>query len=133
MTRQTSKGPTLMGGTSPLLRKAMFGVVMGLAVLVGFENRWRSQGGGTGTQIAFAAARPICPTVRAYTPSASVADGARAIDNAALRRAADLIWTITVSEARARAPRPGAEAKALNGLREMGDPRGGDETRKIST
>ncbi len=103
MTRQRGKGPSLMSGMSPMLRKAMFGVVMGLAMLAGFGNRWRDQGGGTGTQIAYAAARSICPTVRGFTPSASVADGARAIDNAALRRAGDLILD------RSRCWEPGSE------------------------
>lgn len=76
---------------SPLLRRALFSVIMLIAVLAGFGHRWRDQRGGTGTQLAFAVARSICPTVSDFTLTATVTDGAQAIDRAALRRAGDLI------------------------------------------
>ena len=80
-----------MNGMPPLLRRMLMVLVIALAVLASFGVRWRSQPGGNGTRFAFAVARTICPTQARFTKGVSVADGAHAIDRAALLRAGDRI------------------------------------------
>lgn len=80
-----------MNAMPPPLRRMMLVLVIAFAVLASFGVRWRSQRGGYGTQIAFAVARNICPTEARFTDGVRVAAGARAIDQAALLRAGDLI------------------------------------------
>lgn len=71
-----------------LLRQACWALVIAFPLLVLAGQRWQQAAAGPGTQGVMAVATVICPAAIERVRAVRVADGAHALDRAALRRIA---------------------------------------------
>lgn len=82
-------------GSTTMLRRSLYWVGIGFAVLAGTSDGWRNQPGGSATRAVIAVAALICPDLSAALPAVparrTVADGAHALDRAMFRRGLDAL------------------------------------------
>ena len=76
---------------SPLLRRMLRCVIVGLVLAAIVGGWWRARPGGAATRVVIAVAARICPSSAPNIQKPSIADGAHALDRAAVHRSLDAL------------------------------------------